>query len=574
MPLQTTVSCVLKRDLTESTDLDFLRRIVQLSSQVALIARDYGLPSVAGVCVYVDIGYGTAPHDVIQTVRATKEAWATLWRPYLSAEAVTLQLRGSDHVLASTCGSAQANYKNVAIAGRIEFDIDLRRARWFCEWCSPSSGHLSAQRNHPSESTRHRTSSTFSEMALEPSKFSGFDALASTPNASPSVSKLSYTRGTSTACSPYLSVSHSPPRPEALPASLLPIQVDSEKKDPNWTEQLNQLREIREHDLVEGLDHPSQIDSLDGTQSLSEIYAALTSTESSEHHPALAVDVPQIAKVSHPLPSMLGPQSSPKYRTEYPTLHWYESGLYNPVHQIVIVPPARDQEKIQHAVLSPALDNKQTNPPATCNARRRRDDTEAFCEGELPSKLMKPSERVCKRTKVRGASAFDSFHRPRSDERAYRNYPGATRRSNALLSGPLRSTTSTQIRSNRPRMLPSLHRCPRQLSAPRHRSLSREAPVRATLIFHCRRQFRADACPTMSRKSQASCAAPNALSTPSQNFRTTTKMSRLGFCTVAISMSSSRWPTMMKMGVRASQILMRATLMRARTGVKSLIFAQ
>ena len=145
-----------------------------------------------------------------------------------------------------------------------------------------------------------------------------------------------------------------------------------------------------------------------------------------------------------------------------------------------------------------------------------------------------------------------------------------THRNNALLSAQLRSTTSTQIRSNRPRTPSSLHRCRRRPSAPRRRSLSREARVRATLTSRCRRS-RADVCPkNISRKPQASCAAPSALFTPSQNFRTTTKMkSRLGICTVAGSMSCSRWPTMTKMGVRASQILTRAI-----TGVKSLIFAR
>lgn len=196
-------------------------------------------------------------------------------------------------------------------------------------------------------------------MALEPSSLSGFDALASTPNASPSSSDHPFTRGTSSGPSPSLSVSHTPPRPVALPANLLSIQGDGEKKDPNWTEQLNQLREIREHDLVEGLDHPSQIDSLDGTQSLSEIYAALTSTESSGRHAALAVDIPQMAKVSHPLPQMLGQPSSQTYPREYPTTQWHDSGLYNPVYRIVIVPPAQEEEKVKRIVLSPARDNKR-----------------------------------------------------------------------------------------------------------------------------------------------------------------------------------------------------------------------
>ena len=400
MPLQTTVSP--KRfgaGLHRITELDFLRRIFQLSSQIALIARDDGLPSVAGLCVYVDIGYGTISDDVIKTVRVTDEAWATLWRPYFNADAVTLRLRASFRLLALTCTSASADHSSVAIAGRIEFDIDLRRARWFGEWCSPSSSHLNTQRNHPSESTRFRTSSAFSEMVLEPSSRSGFDALASTPNASPSISDLSYRRGSSTASSPSLSVSHTPPPPVALPATLLSIQGDSEKKDPNWTEQLNQLREIREHDLVEGLDHPSQIDSLDGTQSLSEIYAALTSTESSERHPALAIDVPQLGKVSHPLPQMLGQPSSPKYRTQYPSTHWHDSGLYDPVYRVVMVPPPPGEEKIQHVVLSPALDHKRTEPPTTCSSLFI-GDSAAAGEEELASKLMKPSQRRLKRMKV------------------------------------------------------------------------------------------------------------------------------------------------------------------------------
>ncbi|GAA6002994.1 hypothetical protein JCM10207_001933 [Rhodosporidiobolus poonsookiae] len=114
-----------------------------LSAQVSLVAREFALPSIAGVCLYLCLptsqpplplpappqdqsGYPfppsahSAPQDFGGTKpRLTDDTWSVLWSDYFDTDA---QVEGMGGV------------GGLPIAGRIEFDIDVRRARWLPAW--------------------------------------------------------------------------------------------------------------------------------------------------------------------------------------------------------------------------------------------------------------------------------------------------------------------------------------------------------------------------------------------------------------------------------------------------------
>lgn len=82
-------------------------------NQLTAIAREFSFPSVSGLCIYLQHNEG----GISLTPRVSDEAWPLLWSHYVE-------------------GSAQI--QGLPIAGRIEFDIDIPRARWFDSWVSSS----------------------------------------------------------------------------------------------------------------------------------------------------------------------------------------------------------------------------------------------------------------------------------------------------------------------------------------------------------------------------------------------------------------------------------------------------
>ncbi|BGP32786.1 hypothetical protein JCM10296v2_004570 [Rhodotorula toruloides] len=96
-----------------------------LGAQLALTAREYGLPSVAGLSLYLNMPEMTEPslhaHSYAgppakrYAPRLTAETWSTLWSAYLEGT-------GGEY-MSSTAPS-------LPIAGHIEFDLDLTRATW------------------------------------------------------------------------------------------------------------------------------------------------------------------------------------------------------------------------------------------------------------------------------------------------------------------------------------------------------------------------------------------------------------------------------------------------------------
>src|ERR1700733_13166697 len=80
--------------------------------QLMAIAREFNFPSTAGLCLYLHI----TDNGITMTPRISDESWPFLW----------------SHVLD---GSVPASGPlGLPISGRIEFDIDLTKARWYASW--------------------------------------------------------------------------------------------------------------------------------------------------------------------------------------------------------------------------------------------------------------------------------------------------------------------------------------------------------------------------------------------------------------------------------------------------------
>jgi hypothetical protein len=90
-------------------------------AQLTAIAREFNFPSTAGLCLYLHY----SDSGTMVTPRISDDAWPSIW--------------GSALELPShpTAGSTTPPFN---INGRIEFDIDLHRARWYTAWLSSRRG--------------------------------------------------------------------------------------------------------------------------------------------------------------------------------------------------------------------------------------------------------------------------------------------------------------------------------------------------------------------------------------------------------------------------------------------------
>ncbi|GAA5987755.1 hypothetical protein JCM10908_007200 [Rhodotorula pacifica] len=330
-----------------------------LSSQVALIAREYGLPSVAGICVYVDVSYG-APQRDLDLVRVTDDTWPLLWKPFgeRSANAMPALRKGIFSPCASGLASPQwLTLLTLAIAGRISFDIDLRRARWFADWSSSSTSEAHGQPNSPKPWAQPRSNSSFSYLPPTPSAYavdSRGESVASSPkrrSSSAEADDAFLFAENSTKPVPSTSTPPSPRHQLRSPSELLSVRRSSltgaSSPGIDWTEQLNQLRTIRERDLVEGIEHPSQIGSLDETESLGQIYAALTHTKIDEDGAAspsiqrLAIDPASSTSDQGDKKAVPKNASPPSSDTR-----WHTAGLYDPLYRVTLSQPTSIDDKL------------------------------------------------------------------------------------------------------------------------------------------------------------------------------------------------------------------------------------
>ncbi|KAG8911622.1 hypothetical protein FRC00_006152, partial [Tulasnella sp. 408] len=103
-------------------------------AQLTAIAREFDLPSTIGVCIYLQIVEG--PQSFAP--RMSDESWQILWSPYLSP---------------SDDNQPPSPTHGFPIAGRIEFDIDMAKAKWYTGWVNGTLRQVS----HKGESSLDST---------------------------------------------------------------------------------------------------------------------------------------------------------------------------------------------------------------------------------------------------------------------------------------------------------------------------------------------------------------------------------------------------------------------------------
>ncbi|THV08516.1 hypothetical protein K435DRAFT_771998 [Dendrothele bispora CBS 962.96] len=81
--------------------------------QLNAIAREFNFPSTTGLCLYLHF----TDNGITATPRISDESWQLIWNHVFEASSPSLKL---------------------PIVGKLEFDIDLRQARWYGSWLSSS----------------------------------------------------------------------------------------------------------------------------------------------------------------------------------------------------------------------------------------------------------------------------------------------------------------------------------------------------------------------------------------------------------------------------------------------------
>ncbi|KAJ7179106.1 hypothetical protein C8R46DRAFT_1187542 [Mycena filopes] len=83
--------------------------------QLTAIAREYNFPSTAGLCLYLHF----TDNGITVTPRISDDSWQMIW----------------SHAFDPAPGAA---HHSLPISGKIEFDIDMRLARWYGAWTASS----------------------------------------------------------------------------------------------------------------------------------------------------------------------------------------------------------------------------------------------------------------------------------------------------------------------------------------------------------------------------------------------------------------------------------------------------
>ncbi|KAI0921107.1 hypothetical protein AcW2_006190 [Taiwanofungus camphoratus] len=82
-----------------------------MGSQLSAIAREFSLPSTAGLCLYLHTNH----NGIALYPRISDETWHLLWGSLFDARSSVFQTQ-------------------LPISGQIEFDVDLSKARWYDAW--------------------------------------------------------------------------------------------------------------------------------------------------------------------------------------------------------------------------------------------------------------------------------------------------------------------------------------------------------------------------------------------------------------------------------------------------------
>ncbi|KAF5369924.1 hypothetical protein D9758_001014 [Tetrapyrgos nigripes] len=82
-------------------------------AQLSAIAREFNFPSTTGLCLYLHV----TDNGVTSTPRISDDSWQLIW----------------NHIFEASSPSTK-----IPVVGKIEFDLDLRQARWYGAWLSSS----------------------------------------------------------------------------------------------------------------------------------------------------------------------------------------------------------------------------------------------------------------------------------------------------------------------------------------------------------------------------------------------------------------------------------------------------
>lgn len=97
--------------------------------QLAAIAKEFNFPSTAGVCLYLHVsepGVNIAP-------RISDDAWQLLWNSYFNPDD----------------SNSPTTPSGLPICGQIEFDVDVRKARWYESWLTGQEIRISLDESIP-----------------------------------------------------------------------------------------------------------------------------------------------------------------------------------------------------------------------------------------------------------------------------------------------------------------------------------------------------------------------------------------------------------------------------------------
>ncbi|PVF96333.1 hypothetical protein CPB86DRAFT_515169 [Serendipita vermifera] len=97
-------------------------------AQLAAIAREFSLPSTSGVCLY----FRSSEPQFEISPRISDEAWPLLWGAHFGQDESNMQ-----------------SASRLPICGQIEFDVDVRKARWYEAWASGHERHISLDASIP-----------------------------------------------------------------------------------------------------------------------------------------------------------------------------------------------------------------------------------------------------------------------------------------------------------------------------------------------------------------------------------------------------------------------------------------
>lgn len=213
-------------------------------------------------------------------------------------------------------GASSAEDLMTALVGRIEFDVDPKRARWYTEWLALQEGAVpsrasSSEDQHPATAvSRARSPSgpSLSYILPQTPATSSCSSLRGSTSPSPRRPAEEHgplaTGGTALRDPPTFEPRTSTPisEPEA-PSSLRkassnsPFRPRSTTREVDWTEQLDRLRDINEHALLDGVEHPSQLVSIEGTETLGQLFGSLVDrTVQPSALEACAPDEPTLAE--------------------------------------------------------------------------------------------------------------------------------------------------------------------------------------------------------------------------------------------------------------------------------------